>query len=123
MATGGETYKPGTREWYEAMKAKQAATAERKAKASFKQLVCWRKFRISGAAGFADGALRSAANRLAALVDELPQEGSSCKLEVRKGIATINMLIAQLRGWRMDAMEQAERAEEQASGTTNSGSA
>lgn len=103
MATGGETCK--------------------KKQFSFKQRVSHRKFRISGAASFADGALRSAANRLEALVKELPQEGSSCKLEVRKGIATINMLIAQLRGWRMDAVEQAERAEEQASGTTNSGSA
>lgn len=112
MATDGQTVKikPPSREWYEEWKRKKAVTEERKKKASLKQRVSWRKFRISGAGGFAEGALRSAINRMQALIAELPV-GHPLRYKIAEDINHLGTISRNLRMYTVVAINLAEQAE------------
>ena len=112
MATGGETYKSGTREWHEARVKKLAATRERKKNASLKQRTNWRKFRMNGAIGFAQGGLASSINRLQALIDELPV-GHHLRYDIARTIHKIKVIHDEVRMLGNSSMQYAEEAEAQ----------
>ena len=126
MATGGETYKPYTVTTLQEVMEKRKATTERKKNASFKQRVNWRKFRINGAAGFTQGALGSAINRLEALKKELPKdEGivgshvSAMHSVLATEIAVLRDITCMVRHYRLQVMDLAELAERKAQGIEN----
>jgi len=110
MATDGQNFKPGTLEWFEAIKVKRAAKEARKAKASFKQLVSWRKFRINGAAGFAEGAACSCVNRLQAIIAELPLD-NPLRYEITNTIVQLKAMQRKIRDYSRAAQNLAEEAE------------
>jgi hypothetical protein len=126
MATGGETYKPYTVNTLQEVMEKRKAKAERYAKASVKQRVNWRKFRINGAAGFTQGALRSAVNRLEALKAELPKdEGivgshvSAMHSVLATEITILRDISVMINHYRLQVMDLAELAERKAHGIEN----
>lgn len=106
MATDGQNSKPLT------YAQKRRATEERKKKASFKQRVNWRKFRITGAASFADGALGSSINRLQALMWELPI-GHHLRYDIARTIHKLKSVTWEINQYRNSAIDLAEEAESQ----------
>jgi outer membrane protein assembly factor BamD (BamD/ComL family) len=82
-----------------------------KKKHSFKQRVNHRRFRISGAAGFADGALGAAINRLNALAAEFPISSKANRRCVELIQATLREAQKNISELRMAAHRSAEVAE------------
>lgn len=119
MATTGQNSKPYTRETYKELMDKKAATKERKRKASPKQLKSWARFRASGAAGFAQGAVGSAINRLQALRAEFPQQYLDGYDAISKDILLLRQLEVRIRHHLMAVIVAIDSTEEVPNVTDN----
>lgn len=108
MATDGRNSKQYT---FNSIDDQRKAKAERCAKASIAQRKNWARFRVNGAAGFTDGALRSAINRLQALRSEIPPNLPEEQSAITADIQELTCILRRVRDHRNHVMALIDEAE------------
>jgi hypothetical protein len=111
MATDGQNSKPYTVETLQETIKKREAKKARHKNSSLAQRKNWARFRAGGAAGFAEGAVASAINRLQALRSEIPAGMVTGHDAISADIQQLIAIHKRIRTHRMTVQDLIDEAE------------